>query len=110
MNSKHSIERSRERFGLNEDRANRFIAKALERGKTSGEMPKKERAYMEAREAARGCKTVFYNGAFFIFGLNDVCITVFEAPAWFCRKQYFDGKERIRDAKKYQRYSLPDAA
>ncbi len=105
MNSKHSIERAKERAGLNEEQAARFIRKASERGKGAEEMPKKERQYMEQKETASNCRTIYYNNYFFIFSLEGTCITLYEAPVWFGKKSHYDGKEKIRDIKKYMRYS-----
>lgn len=105
MNTVHSIERARERAGMNEDQAARFIRKASERGKSAEEMPKKEREYMERKESAANCKTIYYNNYFFIFSRDGVCITLYESPAWFCKKNHYSGKEKIRDIKKYIRFN-----
>ena len=105
MTSKHSIERARERAGLTEEQAARFIRKASERGRTAEEMPRREREYMERAETVTNSRAFFYNGYFFIFSLDGVCKTLYETPAWFGRKSHYDGKEKIRNIKKYIRFN-----
>ena len=105
MNSRHSIERAKERAGLNSEQAARFIRKAGERGRSAEEMPRREREYMEKKETAANCRTIYYNNYFFIFSPGGTCITLYEAPAWFGKKSHYEGKEKIRNVKKYVRYS-----
>lgn len=109
MNTIHSYERARERAGMNEEQAARFIRRAFERGKSAEDMPRKEREYMLKKESTANCRTVFYNDYFFIFSQDGNCITLYESPAWFCKKSHFEGKEKIRNAKKYLRYSAEPA-
>lgn len=105
MNTCHSLERAIERLGLNENEAIRFTKMALARGKESKDMPKNEKQYMESKQVEIGIRTVYYNGIMLVFNSWDECITMYEAPSWFGRKKHYDGKQEIRDAKKYIRYS-----
>ena len=106
MNTLHSYERAKERAGMNKAQAVRFTNLAYERGKTADMMPRREREYMEKKESVAGCRTIYYNDYFFIFSPDGICITLYESPAWFCKKNHYDGKEKIRDVKKYMRYNV----
>ncbi len=105
MNSVHSYERAKERAGMNTAQADRFMRHAYERGKTSEMMPRREREYMEKKEILGDCRTIFYNDFFFIFNMDGVCITLYESPAWFGKKNHYAGKEKIRNVKKYIRFN-----
>ena len=105
MNTVHSLERAHERLGLSEEQAIRFTENAFYRGKSSDQMPKAERLYMESKEVEFGIKSMYYNGVVLIFTTEGRCVTMYLAPQWFGKKRYYEGKKCIRDAKKYQRYS-----
>ena len=105
MNTMHSIIRANERAGMNCSEAIRFTDHAIRSGKRAEDFPSKERKYLESKETDPACKAIFYNGYIFIMKGENTCITLYLAPSWFLKKRYYDGKTRVRDAKKYLRYS-----
>ena len=104
MNTIHSLNRAKERAGMNKDRANRFMDLAYNRGMTAGEMPWRERCYMESKEKEASSTAIYYNGYIFIWGNDEVSITLFHAPEWFFEKHHCDGKKQIRNIRKYRRF------
>lgn len=103
MKSIHSIDRIRERCNLKQDRlAMRNIQLAFERGKRADDLTSWEREYL-ANEGHGNCSAIAYNNYCYIVSENNVCVTVYALPKWFGQKKHFDGKERIRDYKKYCR-------
>ena len=104
MNTVHSIIRANERAGKNYSEAVRFTDLAIRNGQRAGDLPSKERRYMESKETDPSCKAILYNGYIFIMKDEDLCITMYLAPSWFLKKQHYDGKKKVRNAKKYLRY------
>lgn len=99
----HSIDRARERCNLKRDKAAmRNIQLAYERGKRAADLTSWERDYLLA-EAHGDCTAIAYNRYCYIVSATGVCVTVYPLPRWFGQKKHFDGKERIRDYKKYVR-------
>ena len=99
----HSLERAKQRAGLNERRAYKMIDLTLTRGKTAASFKSRERDYLEnATQADR--VAVAYNNYCYIFSENGYCLTMFPLPGWFGKKKHFAGKERIRNMKVYARY------
>ena len=103
MTTYHALQRTNERTGLNIKSSQRFIANAIERGKQSTDFTAKEREYLQRRESNKERRTVVYNSYCLIVSADDICITIFQLPKWFGKKQY-DGKQKIRNARKYIRY------
>ena len=105
MNTIHSIVRANERAGMKRSEAIRFTDLAIRNGIRADELPRKERRYLESKEIDLSFSAVLYNGYIFILKDEDTCITLFPAPNWFLKKRYYDGKTKVRNAKKYLRYS-----
>lgn len=100
----HSINRAKERKNLKNQRvAERNIVRAVERGKRAEDFTSWERDFLEG-ECKNDCVAVAYNGFCYIVNSQDVCLTLYPLPSWFGKKKRFDGKERIRDYKKYQKH------
>ena len=100
MHSLHSFERAKERFDMKGKKAQRRIDLALERGKRAEDYTTKyERSYLNSLN--RDSVAVAYDNACFIFNEEGRCITVHSLPAWWEKKKRYNGKERIRNAKKY---------
>jgi len=105
--SHHSICRMKDRCSAKNPReADRSIRLAIERGKRAGDLTSWESAYLR-NEAHGGCTAVAYNGFCYIVNRHGICVTVHALPAWFGRRKQFDGKQRIRDGRKYGRYHAP---
>lgn len=101
--SVHSIVRAKERASWNEKQAEKNIARALARGKSAEDFTSWEREYLEG-ESRGNCTAVAYNNFCYIVNENGFCLTLYPLPIWFGKKKQFDGKERIRNAKKYAKY------
>lgn len=102
----HSIERTKERMGVNEKNAMRIIDRAIKKGKRAEDFASWERDYL-LNQGDDGSIAIAYNDYCYIVGENGFCLTVFKLPTWFSKKKHFDGKERIRNMKTYSRkYNL----
>ena len=101
--SYHSVNRAMERGRVKNARsAEKRIATALQRGKRASEYSSWERSYLMSRDS--GCTAIAYNNFCYLVNENGKCMTLYPLPVWFGKKKRFQGKERIRDMKKYQRY------
>ena len=98
----HSIDRAKERAGLNERRAYKMIDLALERGKTAEDFTSWERDYL-LNEGKADTTAIAYNNFCYIVSDEGFCVTLYPLPAWFGKKKHFNGKERIRNMKTYAR-------
>ena len=97
----HSIERSKERLGLNERRAEKTIQLAIERGKFYDDFDSsRERKFLE-QHTDSNAYAVAYNGFCYIISNTGFCITLYELPVWFGKKKRYEGKTKIKDYKKY---------
>ena len=96
----HSIDRAKERAGINERKAEKMISLALERGKKSEDFTSWEKDYLQ-NEAYDGCIAIAFNGYCYIVNNDGFCVTLYKLPSWFGKKKHYNGKERIRDYKKY---------
>lgn len=98
----HSIDRAKERCHLKNQRAaERQIEKALKNGRRAEDFSSWERNYLLG-EARDDCIAIAYNKFCYIVNSKNACVTLYPLPVWFGKKKRFDGKERIRDYKKYQ--------
>ena len=101
----HSIERARERAGMNPRAAEHFMRNALERGRDKTMFTcEKKRRWLSAKEEACGCRALVYNDMCLIVD-RDVIITLFEVPGWFRRSGCYCGKERIRNRAKFDKFN-----
>lgn len=100
--TKHGKERAKERKGVkNQCSMERCIRLALERGKGAEDFKAREKNYLINKQ---NVKAVVYDGFCFLFGVDNTFITLYPLPTWFANKKQYDGKEKIRNAKKYYRY------
>ena len=100
--SHHARKLAKHRTGLPERRAIRFLENGLERAREAERFSGKQRAYLE-RRGRDGCTALAYNGCCLIRSGEGRCVTAYPLPEWFCRRQHYDGKEKIRNVKKYMR-------
>ena len=101
--TKHSIDRAMERRNFKNQRAaERNIARAIKNGKRAEDFSSWERSFLLG-EARDDCTAIAYNNFCYIVNSQNVCVTLYPLPVWFGKKKRFDGKERIRDYKKYQK-------
>ena len=103
----HSLERAKERMGMNKKVAVKQIKHALERGKTAKGFSSWEKAYLE-KEAYGGCVAIAYNGYCYIFNNDNDCVTMYSLPVWFGKRKHFDGKKRIRNYKSYSKNMMQE--
>ena len=102
MASLHSIDRAKERTGVNERKAHKMIKRALERGKKAEDYSSWERDYLQG-ECRENSTAIAYNNFCFIVNEKGICVTLYPLPAWFGKKKHFNGKTRIRNLKVYTR-------
>ena len=89
-NSRHSIERAKERAGLNEKKAVKMIELARKRGiDSTGCKWSLDRNYLEKRSDGSTI-ALAYNGCCYIFDRTSMkCITMYVLPKWFGKKKTF---------------------
>lgn len=99
----HCNERAMERYNLRNEKAiEKNINRAYTQGKRAEDYSSWERNYLNSK--THDCMVaVVYNGFCYIFNEFGVCVTMYDLPAWFGKKKRFDGKERIRDIRKYDK-------
>lgn len=100
----HSILRTEERANLTRESSIKMIIRAQERGRGAENYPSKEREYLN-QKSKNGLRAVVYADYCFIFSESDKCITMYHLPAWFGKKGKYDGKNEIRNIKRYVRYN-----
>ena len=99
----HGVSRAKERCNVKNVRsAEKNVTLAIQRGKRADDCTSWERTYLE-NEAHDDCVAVAYNNFCYIINPAGVCVTIYQLPAWFGKKKHFNGKERIRNFKKYNR-------
>ncbi len=101
----HSIERAKERTGMNPRAAEHFMRNALERGKDKTMFScEQKRRWLTAKENACGYRALVYNDMCLIVD-REVVITMYEVPGWFKRASRYSGKERIRNQAKFDKFN-----
>lgn len=99
----HGVQRAKERGNLKNIRtAEKQISLALSRGKVAEDFSSWERDYL-SKEAHDGCVAIAYNNFCYIVNTAGVCVTMHALPSWFGKKRQYNGKERIRNFKQYNR-------
>ena len=98
----HSLDRAKERIGVRGKQAEKRIRLAVERGKSAECFSAKERRYLE-HESANGLTALAYNAFCYLVNDDGLCVTMYPLPGWFGKRMYYNGKEKIRDVKKYCR-------
>lgn len=104
----HCCERMEQRTKLKGDEAIRFANNAVHKGRNASFYTGKEKRYLEEKERD-DISAVTYNGYCFIINKSkEACVTMYELPEWFGRKEHYQGKEKIRNYKKYMRFNSYD--
>ncbi len=99
----HAIERATERTSFNKKTSVRMIKKALERGIMWDDVSSFEKEYL-LNKSKDDKFALYYSGYCFIFSEgNRRCITMFAVPNWFFKKKHYNGKEKIRNTRRYDR-------
>ena len=99
----HSLVRAKERLGLKAEAAEREIRRAYLNGLDSADFSPREKEYLCSKELF-GATVKVYKGSCYLFSEDGTCITIYKVPAWFGRKQFFDGKTKIRNPRDYYRH------
>ena len=81
----HYLDRAYERAGLAFESAGSFERDAYRKGKRAAQMPKREREYMSEKDGV-GITSRYYKGRIFIYA-DEKCITMYNAPEWFGKRQ-----------------------
>ncbi len=106
----HSIERAKERTGMNPRMAEHFMRNALERGRDKSMFCCAEkRRWLASKEEACGLRALVYNDMCLIVNHDDVVITLYEVPSWFRKPGRYSGKERIRNRARFEKFNRADA-
>ena len=99
----HSMIRAMERTPVKNQRsAAKNVTLALLRGKPASAFSSWERNYLSS-VCTSDCTALAYNNYCYVVNAEGACLTMYPLPAWFGKKKHFDGKEHIRNCKKYQR-------
>ena len=106
--TKHYMDRAKERSNIkNMATIKRNAQLAIERGKKADDFRGRERNYL-LKKQDRSCIAIVYNGKCYIVRKdNNVVITCYGLPEWFEKNIFYDGKEMIRDVRKYCRMNVP---
>ena len=97
----HSVQRVMERCSLpNQRAAAKNIKRAAQNGVHAKDCVSWEHSYLSS-EGKCGCEAVAYNGFCYIFNEDEICVTAYPLPKWFGKKKHFDGKEKIRNYRRY---------
>lgn len=91
MTSCHSIERAKERIGINARTAEHVMRNALERGKDKTEFGWRQQSWLTAKETACGCRALIYNDYCFIVNQDDLIVTLYKFDDTFM-SAVFDGQ------------------
>lgn len=99
--SKHSLDRAKEREGLNEKRARKMMDLARQRGIRSHECRwMVDKNFLESK-CNEEVEAVAYNGFCFILDRNTQnCITVFQLPKDFGKKKTYYRNANRRESQK----------
>lgn len=98
--TQHCIERAGQRLGLTEKQAERKINLAMKYGKSSENYTTSwERKYLKSQ--SYDGVALAYDSYCYIITESGICITVYPLPSWWEKKKNYNGKERIRNPKKY---------
>ena len=107
MVTSHSLDRAKERFGLNREKARKIIERGMERGTSTSNLKSPHQKEWLERRSQYGCHALAYNGMCLIASNEEEnCITVYELPGWFTKKnqtRYDKHNKRIRNRVKYQK-------
>lgn len=107
--SKHGFIRIMERADKNEHQALRLIQNAWSRGKSIDQLQlTKQKKYVSHYNSLMldGYTNLrVYCGYLFIFSAAGRLITMHPLPKTFEKKHIYDGKTRVRDARKYNRFN-----
>ena len=106
MVTQHSVERVYQRTDCNRRSSKRIIENAIKRGKGMREFAEKERSYLVHKSSRNGNECIYYNGAIYVVTPEKVCVTVLIPPKWFGRKDFYNGKTKIRKPQKAVSYNL----
>ena len=102
----HSIERAKERIGMNPRAAEHFMRNALERGKDKTMFScEQKRRWLTAKEEACGFRALVYNNICVIVNREGLVITLYEVPGWFRRPERYSGREKIRNQAKFEKFN-----
>lgn len=107
--SKHGFVRTMERADTTEHQALRLIQNAWERGRSIEQLQfTRQRNYVSRhnsllRDGYTNLRV--YSSYLFIFSASGKLITMYPLPKNFSKKRIYDGKTKVRDVKKYNRFN-----
>ena len=105
--TKHGFVRTMERSGRSDQQAARMIANAWARGKSAEQLPqtwqRRYLAHCDSLLSDGSTNLRVYDEYLFIFSAAGRLITMYALPKGFGRKRVYDGKTRVRNARRYAR-------
>ena len=104
MFTNHGLTRIMERADCSEKYASHLVFNALKNGREADCFCCRERTYLKSKEYD-DCHAIVYDGFCFIFNSDNSCVTMYPLPCWFGKKVIQVGKKKIRNKKKYFKYS-----
>ena len=106
----HCIQRGKKRIKTNKKKTYNLAKRALEYGLRYTALKSNTfLAHFLKSKTNDDAFAVAYNNYCFIFSQKTLsCLTVYEIPEYIQKKQYFDGKEHIKNYKKYCRYNFKE--
>lgn len=89
-------------MSVNSRKANKLVSLAELRGKCAENFASNvEKNFLLRCEKNNKSKAKAYNNFCYIFNEDNVCVTLYKLPSWFMRKKHYNGKEKIKNVKKY---------
>jgi len=101
--TRHCLIRAKERLNKNHKDVNRLVKLASVRGKDACDFTSSFEKNFMRKGYKKSSAMKVYNNVCYIFNENHKCVTLYRVPSWFLKKKHFNGKERIRNIKKYLR-------
>ena len=104
--TKHFLDRAKERSVFKSQAAiERDAWRAYQRGKIAQDFRGREKEYLLKKESY-GCQAIAFNGSCYIFSEEAVAITRYSLPDWFGRPVHYNGKQTIRDFRRYCKMNM----
>lgn len=100
----HCCGRMDERAGLKGNEAVRFAKNAIRNGKKAEDCRSSSEKKYLTEKSHGDVLAIAYNGFCFIVDKTTECaITMYQLPEWFGKQKVYDGKTKVKNAKKYMR-------
>ena len=101
----HGRQRAKERLDLSDSKTDKRLGRVLRYGKRQDRFShSQQKKYLLSKE--NHSRAFVYEDHCYIFDSHtDRCITTYKLPGWFHRGTHYDGKERVRNVRRYNRFN-----